>query len=389
MKRNISIIYATSALTWGRFFVPVLALFYIASQVPIEQFAIIMSIFALVILVLEIPSGVLSDLLGKKRTLLLSRLSYIVEIVILAFFNSFWPFLIAKIISGVGVSLSSGTTSGILYDTLKKLGREKENKKVYGSVMSVQSIAMAIVFVIGAFLFSIDPKLPAILSLPFVTATFLLTFFLKEPYVSKKKVNLKNAFNHLKEGLIYTYNHNQVKFLVMYFLSIITITGIVHSLSSAYYEFVMIPIEFIGIFAFAAAMVAAIAAKKAHSFERYFGNKSFVAISIIMLLTLFLLTLSIPILGALCILLISFGGRLTRVLVEDGVNKRVETSHRVTILSIKNMGSNLAIFILFPITGFLIKDYTMQMGMMFLLGFFIVFTSLLTLYARKISLRKK
>src|SRR3989344_7479236 len=92
-ERNITLNYIIGSLMWGRFFIPVLALFYIASQVSLEQFAIIMSVFAFTTLILEIPTGVIADLLGKKKTLLLSRLMYVIEIVIIAFGNGFWPFL--------------------------------------------------------------------------------------------------------------------------------------------------------------------------------------------------------------------------------------------------------------------------------------------------------
>ena len=91
-----------------------------------------MSVFAFTTLILEVPTGVLADLLGKKKTLLISRLFYVVEIFIIAFFNGFWPFLIAKVISGIGVSLSSGTESALLYDTLKRLKKEKDYKKISG-----------------------------------------------------------------------------------------------------------------------------------------------------------------------------------------------------------------------------------------------------------------
>ena len=98
-ERNISLSYIIGALLWGRFFLPVLALFYIASQVSLPEFAIIFSVFSLAILFLEIPTGVVADLIGKKNTLLLSRAMYIIEIALIAFFNGFWVFFIAKIIS--------------------------------------------------------------------------------------------------------------------------------------------------------------------------------------------------------------------------------------------------------------------------------------------------
>ena len=203
---------------WGRFFVPILALFYIASQVSLSQFTLIMSVFSLSILILEIPTGVLADLFGKKRTLLLSRFCYVIEIFLIAFFNGFWIFLVAKIISGAGVSLSSGTNSALLYDTLKKQGREKEHKRISGTLETVTSISMAFVFIIGAFLFSINYKLPAIVSLPLISLGFILTFFLKEPYKPKKSLTIKNSWNHLIKSLILFSKSDFMKYIALFSL---------------------------------------------------------------------------------------------------------------------------------------------------------------------------
>lgn len=199
MEHNIRLIKWNAALMWGRFFVPVLALFYVASQVSLGEFSIIMSIFALTLLVFEVPSGVVADLLGKKNALLLSRGLLLVEVFILATSNGFWFFLVAKIISGIGVSLNSGTDESLLYDTLKKLDRTKEYKSILGERSMYAYLSQAITFIIGAFIFTINYKLPAYLSLIPMIVCIFLNFKLIEPYPSKTKVNLKNSTEHLKK----------------------------------------------------------------------------------------------------------------------------------------------------------------------------------------------
>jgi len=64
MKRNIPLLFVTASLVWVRFYIPILALFYIASQVTFKEFTIILAVFSLVTLLLEVPSGVFADLLG-------------------------------------------------------------------------------------------------------------------------------------------------------------------------------------------------------------------------------------------------------------------------------------------------------------------------------------
>lgn len=71
-------------------------------------------------------------------------------------------------ISGVGVALSAGASEGLLFDSLKTLGRDKEHIRISGKVFIITNIAMAIVFVTGAYMFVLNPKLPAYVSLPFI-----------------------------------------------------------------------------------------------------------------------------------------------------------------------------------------------------------------------------
>jgi len=387
LKHNIPLIYVIGSMMWGRFFIPVIALFYISSQVPLEQFTVIMSVFALTILLFELPTGVIADLLGKKKTLLLSRLLYMVEIPILAFMDGFWPFLIAKIISGIGVSLWSGSEQALLYDTLKKLKREKEHKRISGLLFTVNHITMAFVFIIGAWMFSINHKLPAIASIPFVTGGFILTFFLTEPYPVKKKINLASAWAHFKKSVEHVWKHNYVKYLIAFSLPIHAMIVIILTISSAYFEKIMIPVIFIGVLAFISAMTSAISSKKAHSIEERLGDrKSLQLIQIFVILGLLLMAGMVKYFGAIFYLFIPLAAGLFNVLINHYVNVHIETAHRATILSIKNMCNQLGIVVLFPLAGYITKTKSMRGSFIFLAGFFIVYAIILYLYSKRLKI---
>lgn len=377
-ERNITLSYIIGSLMWGRFFIPVLALFYIASQVSLEQFAIIMGVFSLAILVLEVPSGVFADLVGKKKTLLISRAMFVIEIALIAFFDGFWIFFIAKIISGIGVSLSSGTSSALLFDSLKRLGREKEHKRISGKLFSITSVSSAFVFIVGAYLFSIHYKLPALVSLPFITLGFVLNFWLKEPYPSKKKANFSSSLKHFKEGISYFSRLPYLRYLAFFTFAVGGAIPIMLSISSAYYKEVLIPVAFIGVLAFLGSMATAFSSKKAHSWEEKLGDKkSLFLIQISLIIVILLTSLVIPYWGALFYLLISFILGFYQVILGDYVNNRVETSHRATMLSVNNMFGNIGTFILFPIIGYLIGAFSMSIALALFGGFlalyFVVF----------------
>lgn len=390
VKKNIPLSYVISSLEWGRFFIPVLALFYIASQVSIAQFAVIMSVFALATLLFEVPSGVITDLIGKKKALLISRFMYVIEIVLIAFFNGFWIFLVAKIISGIGVSLSSGTNSALMYDTLKKLRREKDYKKIAGIQSTIVSISMAVVFIIGGFLFSINNKLPAIASLPLITLGFILTFFMEEPYENKRNLCWANSIKQLKESVYFFKKSNYVKYLAFFSLPIATLLSILFSISSAYFQAISIPVFLMGILAFLSSIVTAISAKASHSLENKLGEKkSLFLMWFFIFLGVGLMAIMLKQIGAIFFFFIPFVDGFFGVVIDAYANKYIKTSHRTTILSIKNMFNNIGVFILFPVVGYLTKIISLQFALIFLGAFFLVYSIFLLIYLKISRLQLK
>ena len=389
MKRNITLSYINSGLMWGRFFIPVLALFYIASQVPLEQFAIIMSVFAFTTLILEVPTGVLADLLGKKKTLLISRLMYVFEIIIIAFFNGFWPFLIAKVISGIGVSLGSGTNESLIYDSLKKLKIEKNYKKVLGKKLFISNLSMAFTFIIGAYLFTLSPKLPAIVSLFPITLGLILTFFLTEPNKPSKKLTMNDSWKHLKEGLNLFFKNPYLKYFALLTLAVGSAINMMLSFSSAYFTNILIPISLIGVVAFTRQIIVAFSAKRAHVMELKLGEKkSLFFIQTLIFFAIFFMSFMSPYWGLLFFFIIPIVQGFFEVVMGDYVNRHVKTSHRATMLSINNMSDNIGITLLFPILGIITKNNSMGLAFLCLSGFLLVYFIISDIYYRKITRSK-
>ncbi|MEK6847360.1 MAG: MFS transporter [Nanoarchaeota archaeon] len=375
LERNILLQYFASGLGWGRFFIPVLALFYIASQVTLIQFSIIMSVFTLATFLLEIPTGIFADLIGKKKTLILSRACYVIEITLIAFCNGFWPFLIAKIISGVGVSLGSGTSSAFLFDTLKRLNRTDEYKKIMGVSSLISNISMAFVFIIGAYLFSLNSKLPAYVSLPFIISSFIIGFWLTEPYPHLIHKSNKQPLKHFIESFGYFKKNRMLQYLSL--LTFVT-TGAVwvtQSFSSVYIKAIAIPVSLIGIIAFITSLLTGYFSKQTHKIESYLGNKkSLFFVQSALIIAILGMSLLIPYMGVLFYLIISFVAGTSGILISDFANLRIPSSHRATLLSMNNMFGSLGNTLLFPFVGYFTDLFSLQTA-------FVLFGLLVLIYS--------
>ncbi len=386
LERNIPFMYIIGGLSWSRFFLPVLALFYVANNVSIEQFGIILGIFSLTIFALEIPTGVLSDFIGRKNTLIISKSCYVIEVLIFCFFDGFWPFLIAKIISGVGVSLGSGTNEALLFETLKKLGREKEHRRIFGHLQFISNISMAAVFIIGAYLFSLNHKLPAYVSAPIIILSVVFTFFLKEPYPAQKEVSIKKTTKHFIEGIKLFFSNKDFVLINLFSVPAIFIHTVVTSLSSEYFRQIFIPISLIGFVSSLGSLLYAYAAKKEHVLEKKIGSKNIITLIIgANALSLFLMMFLFPYFGVLAYIIIPFVSGFGSVFINNYMNMRVSEKHRATMLSIRSMFDNLGVFLVFPIAGKLAES-SLSYAYLLLGLLLVLFFGIFIFYRRKNNL---
>ena len=125
MKKNITLLYGFSFFDQ---FMIVIALWvpYLATQgISMRQFMELQAVFAIVILCGEVPSGLLSDLWGRKKTLLLGSTLKAVSFSLLPLWSSYEGFLFYHLTMGIALSMISGGDVALLYDSYLAAGGEK------------------------------------------------------------------------------------------------------------------------------------------------------------------------------------------------------------------------------------------------------------------------
>ncbi|MEN8230778.1 MAG: MFS transporter [Bacteroidota bacterium] len=154
-----------------RFFDAFFILFLLEKGLPFTQIGILYAVREIVINISEIPSGLIADTYGRKRSLTGSFLFYIISFVIFYLAGGFWLFLLAFVLYGIGDAFRSGSHKGMIMDYLKMHQWEGQNINYYGHTRSWSQMGSAIsaliagliVFYSGTyqniFLYSIIPYL--------------------------------------------------------------------------------------------------------------------------------------------------------------------------------------------------------------------------------------
>jgi len=173
-------------------------MFYFLQYLDFREVALIGAATTLAGSIFEIPTGAIADIIGRKRTLILSKIFGITAFLMIIFGKSFWFFLAARLIQGLSQALWSGSIESLQYDTLKDHNREGEFVKVVSKKETLSWIALFISSIVGGFLFDLMPVLPYIVTTIFTFGGLIITLFIEEPKIDSEIFSFKS---YVKQNL--------------------------------------------------------------------------------------------------------------------------------------------------------------------------------------------
>lgn len=101
------------------------------------QIGLAETVFHITSLFFEIPSGVLADVLGRKRMLMVSALMCMAGNIIMICSNGFGMVCLSLAFQALNYNFASGSDSALAYDSLKTAGREGEFEQYESNMLSI------------------------------------------------------------------------------------------------------------------------------------------------------------------------------------------------------------------------------------------------------------
>ena len=252
--------YALLLIANKRIFVAVLGAYYLTiPDVTPKIIGTILLAGSLSGFLFEIPSGYMSDKIGHKLTLVISRVLMLMSTVFFLVANNI-PFLIlGAIFLSASAAFQSGTGSAFMHETLQGLRREHDYARVMGKISSIGFAVPIIFMVLVPFLVSVSYKTPFLIALVIDVIGLLAAISLVVPPVPQEHIEEIGATN-FKQVLQEGYRLN--------FFSIALFSGIISGtlfsvggFRAPYQAFLEIPVIWYGVFfgigrAFASLMLA-------------------------------------------------------------------------------------------------------------------------------------
>jgi MFS family permease len=146
------------------------------------QAILLYAVYDVATTVLEVPSGYMSDRLGRKKTLLASAVTGFVAAVLLVVGDTFTVFAIANVFLGASMAFASGTDEALLYESLAALDREDEIEAQEITAWRYSFIALALSAVAGGAMAMVDVRFPYVgVVLSFAALFWITTRFVEPP----------------------------------------------------------------------------------------------------------------------------------------------------------------------------------------------------------------
>ena len=365
MQGNVWKLYVISILSWFMIVMPIIVLFFQENGLSMTEVMVLQTIFAVAIVVCEVPSGYFADTFGRKLSIILGTVIVACGFWLYTVSSGFWPFVVVELLLAVGASFVSGADSAMLYDSLLALGRKGEYTKSQGRMSAFGNFSEGIAGILGGLLATISLRTPFFVEAVTLSAAVPFALTLVEPKQHEYEIpegNLKNILRITKHAL---HDNKEVKWLILYgaFLGASTLT--ICWFVQPYWQLVGVPVFLFGVLWAVLQFVVGGASMFVHKIEKMFSRGVLFFLSISMVAVAYAGLGTFKSLWALAFLPLFYVVRGVNVtLIKAYINELVPSRMRATVLSVRQLMGRLTFSFIGPFAGWVADIYTIQEAML-------------------------
>lgn len=364
LRRNLPLFIAFRVLFNARFYYPVIGVLFLDLGLTLEQYALLNVIWAAVIIVLEIPSGALADVIGRRRVVVLAAVLMVAEMTVFAFApRGEWLFallVINRILSGAAEACASGADEALAFDSLPVEDRAVAWRRVLESLMRWKSAGFFIAMVSGAVLFdesliawlfgasgSTGPETtrwPVYATMATSVACLLVALSFREPPApdSHGRHAIAQAWQNILAGAAHVFTSRRILFLMAAALLIDSFVRIFLTFASNYYRLIALPEYVNGLLGSGIALLGfAVAPLAKRMAGRRCATASFTSIALLVFLALAGTALAWRTWGAWVVLPFGIAMSLLQFFTSNYLNLWTDSQVRATVLSFRGVAFNL------------------------------------------------
>lgn len=356
IKKQIRNIYAISAFSSfqiaGASWVALLAM----RGFSLVQIGVAECLFHVTSLIFEIPSGVISDVFGRKKTMILSQCFFVISAFLMMIAESTWSVYLALMLDALGYNFSSGTREALAYDSLKKAGKEEEYDKYASTEMMIYRIGNASAMLCAGLALFIGYQRAYCVDMVLGTLCLYFSFQLKEVSaneVSSKQKIWQQIWECIKESILFLLKNGRATKLMFWNAFIGAIATLYLFFLQAQLPLYGLPIGLLGPALFVMGLGGAVGAKLVQYLSGWnYRRVSVVCASGIVLGFITIMTKN-PWIMCMGGFMASLFDDFVQIRSDVLLNTMIPSEQRATLVSVSSFCFSIIMIVLSPLVGWI------------------------------------
>jgi len=390
IQSNVKKLYAFSFLKMSLFPMAIITLFW-KDQIGLSltDILLLQGVFSIAMVVMEYPSGYLSDRIGYRSALSFASVLGIIGWGLYTVADSFSQVLIAEIILGFSISFISGSDSALLYESLKTNNDERFYTQHEGRKSSIGQLGEACGAIFAGLFYSYAPLLPFIIQVMVWVLALLLTRSMVEP-----QEKLKQPGNHLveawKSARFALIENKRLRYTILLSLVLGLTSYYPIWLIQPYMQDSGVPLAWFGPIWAGANLSVALFALISHRSHLRLGDRWMVTLFILVIITGYLgLGLIGGLWGFLFYYLLTCMRGLRGPMMLNHAQQEIPSANRAGILSLQSLCFRISFVCTGPLLGMLADNIGVQKTFLYLCyGFAIVLPPVAWLFLKQLDTTK-
>ena len=345
-----------------------LGVLFLDLGLKLEQYAILNVIWAVTILLFEIPSGAIADVIGRRWMVIVAAALMVGEMSVFAFAPvGVWLFpllVMNRVLSGMAEACASGADEALAYDSLPDHGREERWRGVLATLMKWSSGGFFIAMTAGALAFDRQfieaaarwvgwggaigstTRWPIYLTLATSIPALICALAMREPPSKGKqetaRQTLRSAMANIFGAARFVFRDPRVRLLLLAAMLFDSLVRLFLTFGSNYYRLIEIP-EFVnGFLGSFYALLGFLAAGMARRMgSRFSPAQAFFLVAAFIFTGLLGLCLGTPRWGVWVVIPLGLSMPILSFYVSSYLNEWTDSKIRATVLSFRGMALNM------------------------------------------------
>lgn len=360
-----------------RFYYPVFTVLFLDLGLSMAEFAALNVVWAITIVLLEVPSGALADQFGRRPLVVAAGWLMTAEMAVLCLMPVghhdavLWLFVLNRILSGAAEACASGADEALAYDSLPEADRERQWPRVMAQLSRAIAIGFIVSSISGSVLYDHERtsaafralgmgdvprqwsmKLPLLLNFLTGVACLLVTLRMRE----EKPVRVNSAgraawlhdarqtLRRIHETASWIWRTPAALALIVFGVVFDSIIRLFLTVSSNFYRLVGIPEAWFGVIGTIASLLGLLSAGLMERLSgRFSAAQNFAWLAVVVFAGLWCAAHpQSGWLGVTLIMPLILSMRFLQFFLSHYLNQVVDSSRRATALSFRGLTINLA-----------------------------------------------